>query len=97
MVSGRNTWHLIPASLQYAAAEIPAFPAEGRHISSTPCAFASVTAKDIPLSLNEPVGFTVSFLTYKSGANCWSGVYPSPRLIILFTLGRTDLYLHNVF
>ena len=63
MVSGKKTLHSISAASQYAAADIPAFPAEGRQIVLTPCAFAIVTAKAIPLSLKDPVGFTVSSFT----------------------------------
>ena len=89
MVSGKNTWQLIFALLQYAAAETPALPAEGKQIVSTFCSFAIVIAKDIPLSLNDPVGFTVSFLTNTFSEIGTKGVNPSPSETLCSTLGRT--------
>ena len=96
MVSGRNTWQSIPASWQYAAADIPAFPADAKQKFSTFCSYAIEIAKDIPLSLKDPVGFTVSFFTKTVSAIGKSGVKPSPSDILFLTFGKTDSYLHSV-
>src|SRR6056300_534521 len=69
-----------------------------------PSSTAFVTAIVIPRSLKEPVGFKPSYLIYISTSlpmslgilfNLMSGVFPSPRLIILVLLltGSLSLYL----
>ena len=74
------------ACVTVAAAATPALPAEGTQMVFTPDCRSMDMAIDIPLSLNEPVGFIVSFFRqyrtplYVSGVV--SGVQPSPRLVI---------------
>ena len=74
---------------------MPAFPADGKHIFSTFCSFAIDMARDMPRSLNEPVGFTVSFFTKIFSEIGIKGVKPSPRVTLSLIFGRTDAYLHS--
>jgi hypothetical protein len=47
----------MPARAAYAAREAAVFPVDAQMRALDPRVFALVTATDIPLSLNEPVGF----------------------------------------
>ena len=47
----------IPAAAPYAAAEADVFPVEAQTIARAPTSAALATARTIPRSLNEPVGF----------------------------------------
>src|SRR5579859_2330074 len=83
-----NITHGSPARAEYAAVAAPAFPDDEPVMTRIPIDRAVETAADARRSLNDHVGFTVSFLTYSSrNPSRWaslgtatSGVMPSPRL-----------------
>jgi hypothetical protein len=47
----------ISARAAYAATEADVLPVEAQHTQENPSAFAMVIAAEIPVSLNDPVGF----------------------------------------
>jgi hypothetical protein len=47
----------ISARAAYAATDADVFPVEAQHTQENPSAFAMVIAAEIPVSLNDPVGF----------------------------------------
>src|SRR6266566_3193719 len=64
--AGKITTHEIPARAAYAAAEAEVFPVEAQTSALAFRSSALETATVMPRSLNEPVGFTPSFLTKTS-------------------------------
>src|SRR5699024_12810546 len=64
-----TTTAFIPAFAAYAAAEADVFPVEAQMTDLLPSSFAFATAITIPRSLNDPVGFSPSYLPYNSIPN----------------------------
>jgi len=58
--SGTVMRHLMPAAAAYAAAALPALPAEGSAIAPIPQATAPLTASDRPRALKDCVGMPAS-------------------------------------
>ncbi len=59
--SGTKTQQSMPARAAYAATELARLPVDAQPIVSNPCALAHDTATDTTRSLNELVGFMLSF------------------------------------
>ncbi len=82
-----NTTDCIPARAAWAATELARLPVEAHDATLKPSSLALVRATDTTRSLNEPVGFSVSFLTHSSPRPSsaasrsarTSGVNPAPR------------------
>ena len=81
----------MPARAAYAAAAAEVLPVEAQIIASEPPSTAYVTAIVMQRSLNEPVGFSPSYFTYRLTSlpnsfgmfsSLMSGVLRSPRLMI---------------
>src|SRR5207244_5603558 len=97
--AGNTTAHAMPARAAYAAAEADVFPVEAQINARAPRSIARETATVIPRSLNEPVGFSPSFLIKTSqlgatralnfGART-SGVFPSPSETTVLHSGRNS-------
>ena len=64
--SGTITAPVSPARAAYAAAEAAVLPVEAQITASAPSRTAAETAHVIPRSLNEPVGFSPSYLSHTS-------------------------------
>jgi len=85
--SGIATRHGSPAAAAYAAAALPALPADGNAIPFRAHAMAPFTAITSPRALNDCVGFGLSSFIHSpaspSSRARWcsgrSGVPPSPR------------------
>src|SRR5581483_193918 len=84
--AGKITAQRIPARAAYAAADAEVFPVDAQSNVCAPRSTAFETATVIPRSLNEPVGFTPSFLIHTSAptrslsrGEKSKGVLPSPN------------------
>src|SRR5438477_13007751 len=89
----------MPERAAYAAADADVFPVEAQINARAPRSIARDTAIVIPRSLNEPVGFSPSFLirTSQLGATralnfdaSTSGVFPSPSQTTALHGGRNS-------
>ena len=86
--TGMNTKHSRPARAEYAATALARFPVDAHAIVSKPCERAQLIATDTTRSLNELVGFMLSFFRYRlRRPSSWprrsaltSGVNPSPSV-----------------
>ena len=97
---GSTTMTSSPAAAPYAAAEAEVLPVEAQTIARAPASAALATARTMPRSLNEPVGFWPSTLRYRlarpsaspSRPARTSGVNPSPRVRagVASVTGRND-------
>ena len=82
---GITTEQRSPARAAYAAADAEVFPVDAHTTATAPSSTAFESARVMPRSLNEPVGFWPSSLRYRSMPSCApslgacrSGVDPSP-------------------
>jgi hypothetical protein len=83
-----KTTDSIPAWAAWAATELARLPVEAQAATLKPSSCALVRATDTTRSLNDPVGFTVSFFTHSSRKPSSAasrsartkGVKPAPRL-----------------
>ena len=77
----------MPARAAWAATELAKFPVDAQAATLKPSSRALVNATDVTRSLNDPVGFMVSFLSHSSPRPSsaarrsarTSGVHPAPR------------------
>jgi hypothetical protein len=82
----KTTWR-IPARAAWAATELARLPVEAHAATLKPMARARASATDTTRSLNDPVGFRVSFFSHSSPRPSSAarrsartrGVYPAPR------------------
>src|SRR5712692_6134380 len=63
--TGMNTKHSSPARAEYAATALARFPVDAHAMVSKPCERAQLIATDTTRSLNELVGFMLSFFRYR--------------------------------
>src|SRR3990170_8982871 len=86
-----STILLMPALAAYAAREAEVLPVEAQITQDTPNSRAFETPTVMPLSLNEPVGFSPSFFTCRvlspknaaSLSHLWRPVPPSLSVILV--------------
>ena len=82
-----NTKLRIPARAAWAATELARLPVDAQAATLKPSSRALVIATEVTRSLNEPVGFIVSFFSHSSPSPSsaarrsarTSGVQPAPR------------------